>query len=545
MAKTPPPSKKATSSGGARKPAPCKTLQRGPQAPNGGVKAKTAGKKAAAKNKANSGASAAAVGMPAGVPAGLARILRPQAAGRWTMPMVSSCTPQYVEMVLRGALTGNHVQQWELFDLMLDTWPELGACQQELTEGVMRQKLVITAFAEEGEAATDSAVERQKLVSAAMRRMAPDVCADENDADDTLKDIFSGWFHGVVCLENDWHSVKAGKLGQIIAPRATMWAHPNAFAWSQEGRLCLRDGSGLIPFPQHKFLVGIHKAKSGSALGGSLLRPLAWWWCAANFASDWLLNLAQLFGLPFRWANHDINASQDTIDSICNMLQNMGSAGWAAFPAGTTLELKHESVSGDHSPQGELLDRADRYARMIILGQTQAGGQSASKGSSKAFGVVEDKVKQARIDAAGKYACKILTGQLFPSIIELNYGDRDEVPVASLIAESEAGLQEAQRDAVLSKLLPLSLKQIRQKYNLSEPEDDEDATPFPDRSAPDPTDPDPNADPLLNPEDTDPEEQDPDEPTDKDLADQLAALCGEKSDALFAKQLKTLAASLP
>ena len=58
---------------------------------------------------------------------GVARILRPQAAYRWLLPQVAAITPQYIEMVMRGALAGNHVQQWELFDLMLDTWPELEA----------------------------------------------------------------------------------------------------------------------------------------------------------------------------------------------------------------------------------------------------------------------------------------------------------------------------------------------------------------------------------------------------------------------------------
>ncbi len=72
---------------------------------------------------------------PDGIPQSLARILRPAATGRWMMPNIGSITPQYIEGVLRGAMAGNHVEQWELFDLMLDTWPELAACQAELIEG--------------------------------------------------------------------------------------------------------------------------------------------------------------------------------------------------------------------------------------------------------------------------------------------------------------------------------------------------------------------------------------------------------------------------
>ena len=71
------------------------------------------------------------------------------------------------------------------------------------------------------------------------------------------------------------------------------------------------------------------------------MRPLVWW-CAANFSADWLLNFAQVFGLPLRWATYDPAAPQETVDGLCEMLQKMGSAGWGAFPNGTALEVKAE-----------------------------------------------------------------------------------------------------------------------------------------------------------------------------------------------------------
>jgi phage gp29-like protein len=477
-----------------------------------------------------------------GIPPALARILRPAAASRWLMPSLGAITPQYVESVLRGAMAGSHVQQWELFDLMLDTWPELAACQAELVEGVMRKKLVFEPWCEEGEAPTDNALERQALVSAALRRMRPDPAADENDLDGTLRDILSGWMVGVTSLETDWHRAPAGKLGDIIAPRATFWVHPQYFGWNDAGRLTLRLQGSEMDFPAHKFLVGIHKAKSGPAMGNALLRPLAWWWCAANFASDWLLNLAQIFGLPFRWANYDPNAPQATVDAICSMLQNMGSAGWAAFPAGTTLELKHENISGDNSPQGELLDRADRYARLLLLGQTMSGSQDSSKGGGKAFGAVESKVKDERMEAAGKYACAVINGQLVSSILVLNFGDDDERPCVRLSDETEAGADDAQRDSILAGFMPLSKAQLRQKYNLQEPADEEDSTKPAAAKPPEvPSGKVPSA--KEGKPEGEPEVPDADELEDaaaEELAGKLGALASIDDDALFAKQLTTL-----
>jgi phage gp29-like protein len=470
------------------------------------------------------------------VPQSLARILRPAAAQRWTLPMLSTITPQYVEQVLRSALSGSHVHQWELFDLMLDTWPELAGCTAELTEGVMARKLVFRSWEEDGDKPTPQAEERKAVVSGALRRMQPNAAADENDFDDTLRDLADSWLRGTVCLEIDWHAVDAGKLGRLIAPRCTFFAHPSHFAWSQEGWLGLRDAHGVHSFPPHKFLVGIHKAKAGSAMGNALFRPLAWWWCAANFASDWLLNLAQLFGLPFRWANYDPNAPQGTVDAICNMLQNMGSAGWAAFPAGTTLELKHESGSGDNSPQGDLLDRADRYARMLLLGQTMSGSQDASKGGGKAFGSVEADVKATRIDAAAKHVAKVINTQLAPSIVELNFGDRSECPRVELIPDDEAGGEEATRDKTLSEMMPIPLTYLQAKYGIPVAAADEPTTQAHKKQKPEAKD-----------EKSAVSSQQPaveEEPGDEELVSKLAALAAIDDDAVFAKALNALTESI-
>jgi phage gp29-like protein len=425
----------------------------------------------------------------------LARIMRPQAAYRWLLPQVASITPQYIEMVLRGALAGNHVQQWELFDLMLETWPELAGCVQELTDGVMRLKLIFEPFAEEDEDPTPEAIERCKLASSAMRRMTPDATADENDLDGTIMDIIDGWFRGVTCLEIDWQTVTSSVHGTMLAPRSTFWVHPVCFAFDVNGRLGLRvDAQGQMQplnlagtsfqpqpavvgaFPPNKFLIAIHKAKSGTALGGALLRPLAWWWCAANFSADWILNLAQLFGLPFRWASYEPTAAKETVDNICAMLQQMGSSGYAAFPSGTTMELIESGKQGsDHSPQGELLDRADRYARMLILGQTMSGSQDASKGGGKAFGQVEGDVKDQRIAAAGRYVCRVLNTQLIPSILTLNYGDADQSPRCRMLQDEEGDATEAQRDLALAQggvEIPVSF--LRRKYGLPKPAEGEE-----------------------------------------------------------------------
>ncbi len=448
----------------------------------------------------------------------LGRVLRPQALFRWLGPQLAAITPQYIEQTMIGAMAGSSVQAWALFDLMLKSWPELLACYQELIESVIRKKLVYEPYCEEDEKPTPSALEKQKVVACALTRMQPEAARDDSDLEGTIRDVLDAWFRGVAVSEIVWQNIDDAQVGTIAAPKSTFAVDPTNYGFATDGSLGLRNDKSrdasvwpystttlnpqpnqLKPFPEHKFLIAMHKASGGSPLGGALLRPLAWWWCAANFSSDWLLNLAQLFGLPFRWVNYDQYSSPDTIAAIDAMLQNMGSNGWARFPTGVTMEMLQTGKEGsDHSPQGELLDRADRYARSLILGQTMTGTHGTTgKGGGQAFGTVEENVKADRIDAAGKFAVTVINQQLVPSILMLNYGNTDEMPTLKFLEDEVADLAEAQRDKTLADAgLEIGVDYLRKKYDIPEPADGEDTIggekPMPDFGgfgAPDPNAP--------------------------------------------------------
>ncbi len=375
------------------------------------------------------------------------RIIKPSAQTRWILPQLSAITPQYIESVMRGAFVGGQLQQWELFDLMEDTWPRLAKNLNEIKRAVLAFDWKIEPWAEEDMPPSDTAKERAKVVSNALWKMRPIPQSDENGFEQTIYDVLDAWGKGLSVIEVDWEIRQAGSLGDITAPRCTTWVHPVHYAWSNEGRLGLRSDMlgtdagrysmqttsyqpgriALEDFPPDKFLIAIAKAKTGSPLVTALLRPLCWWWCAANFSADWLMNLAQIFGLPFRWANYASGSAQNTIDAISAMLENMGSAGWAAFPEGTTLELKEAGNLGSMSPQGDLLDRADKQCDLMVLGQTLTS-EVRDTGGALATAKVHQGVKAEVIEAAANYAAGIINRQLIPAICRLNYGDEEECP---------------------------------------------------------------------------------------------------------------------
>jgi phage gp29-like protein len=451
---------------------------------------------------------------------------------------------------------GFQVAQWELFDLMIDTWPELGTCIQELTYGVERKQMVVEPFIVDGEKPDPEAVERSKFVSRALHLMDPNPATDENDLRGTISDLTDAWFRGLTVLEVFWYQVEGTAKDESISwcPRATQWVHPKNYAYDQNYVLGLRNEAytsttsvqavpdNMIRFPPYKFMIGQHKAKSGPALGCALLRPLAWWWCAANFSADWLLNLGQLFGIPWRIAKYDPNAPSETLAAIDAMLQNMGSSTWARFPVGTDIELVQPTKEGsDHSPQGELMDRADRYARSLILGQTMSGTHGTTgKGGGQAFGVVERNVKEDRVDAAGKFVASVINQQLIKYILKLNYGDIQNAPYLRFLEEEEGGLQEAQRDQVLQKMgQPMSEEWISDKYGVPLPADDETLLQAP-VAAPSSGSFGQQSSRGKNPQDTQDVEDAAD--TEQQPAEaRLEKLLAIEDDAVFARELNKLA----
>lgn len=395
------------------------------------------------------------------------------------LPQLAAITPTYIETLLRGAFGGSHIQAWGLFDLMEDTWPRLSKNINELKRAVQEMTWNLDPWREEDEPATDSAKEKMAVVSSAIWGMRPDATNDEAGFRQTIYDVMDGWAKGTVLIEIIWQIRDTQKYGTIAAPKSTVWIRPDNYAWTSEGKLGLNlnslesqgnrgyalennpaysiginpsyatmGGINVVELPPDKFLLGINKAKSGHPLACSLLRPLAWWWCASNFSADWLMNRAQLFGLPFRWGTYPVGASQATIDKICTMLDQMGSAAWAAFPEGAKLELYDGGAGAEKSPQADLLDRADKNCDLLILGQTLTTEQGDR--GSQALGRVHSDVKQEVVVGASGYAAEVFNTQLIPAILRLNYGNDDECP--QFKPESEKIKDEkanADRDKVL------------------------------------------------------------------------------------------------
>ena len=397
------------------------------------------------------GSSSAGVGS-AHAPAPMLKVVAGSARDRWLSPSIQTFTPQRVEQILRGAMGGDLTAQWELFDLMEQTWPRLAKNLNELRGALLECDWTLQAWAPDGEQPEAEAVRRKKVVEEVLWHFEPDPTLDENDFEDMLRDLGDAWGKGISVQEIDWE-LRPYESGTITAIKAARWIHPRLYGYptqiagSGPDRLMLRSSeiardaasvsagaavrpvsgtSEWVQFPKDKFLIGVAKQKTGHPIGAALLRPLAWWWAVGNFTGEWLVNLAQIFGVPIRWANYAQGTPPEQIRKIEDMLVNMGSASWGAFPDGTRLELKEAMKSGADNPQLALLGLIDRICDLLILGQTLTSDVSGS--GSRALGEVHADVLSGRKAALVKWAQKVLNQQLIPAICRLNFGDTASLP---------------------------------------------------------------------------------------------------------------------
>lgn len=394
-------------------------------------------------------------------------------------------TPQRANQILASAVSGDIQSQHELFGLMIDTWPRLSKALAEVSNAVRRITWNVDASIEDDEEEpSDEAKAHAALVRLAMRSWRPSIGTNELSFEDAIDQLMDARARGVSVCELVWHSTAKGTL-----PRAGQWVSPHHYGWDPRGMsLGLIGEAAWQPFTEDKFLVGIWRARAGAPVATAMLRPLVPYWVGRTFGWKWLLRTAQVFGVPFRWANYD--ASQPEVGAkVAAMLKNLGSAGWAAFPSGTTLEFKEAVTNARDNPQVLLQEMGDQACDLLILGQTLSStSQAAGLGSSTAN--LHGSVRQEILQAAAWWVADLLNYQFVPAVLRLNFGEGiiDMPKIAPDLSMPTDPKALAERDAILAEKLGMKLpkKWAHERHGVPLPDDDDELLDGPKAAQPSP-----------------------------------------------------------
>lgn len=422
-------------------------------------------------------------------------VIRPNVRDRWSSTLLAYYTPERVEVTARSAMGGNLYAMWQMFDLMEQTWPELATCLNELKDQAIAEitdNYEIKASLAPGKKSDPEAARRRDIVQYILDNMTPDSAADENDFEDTIRDMMDDVGKCISVLEMNFsdgpQTVEIAGKSQFIVPLiSTRWVNPRYYGWPMGGdevqdRVMLNTaellrnnpsspiihssnnplnpGSGLwADFPPDKFILSVFKQKSGHPLGASLLRNLASLWAMANFTWEWYLNFVQIFGVPLRIAKVDPNAPDTVKTEIDNLLAEMGSTGYIRLPSGNEIEIKEAMKGGNDSVHKIFLEYIDQICRKRILGQTLTGGHGVS--GSLALGRVHASIRNDRICGVAARNVKTLNTQIIPAICRANFGDTRLMPRFEKPEKSaEDPLEKMQRVQIFTTIAPMSEEEI-------------------------------------------------------------------------------------
>lgn len=392
---------------------------------------------------------------------------------------LSNVTPEQVRSILRNVRTGKLEDQDRLFRLMLDTWPRLRKALNEVSGAVARLEIEIKPAIREGmEEPTPAALKIHKIVERAMESFAPRPGYWELDMKGGIRALIDAYAKGITALEIVWH-VQNG----IVSPRcyapipAKYLAYPSNS--NEIDRLMVAPkGVNLGPLediPPDRFLIAVWGQGGMHPIHAANLRTLTKYWLASVYGLGWLMQFAQLFGIP--WRHVETDGSEGAMNSAEAMLENIGSSGAAVTGPGVKLNIL-DGVTGaaDSMPQSHLMDVADRACDILLLGQTLTTDNTGT--GSRALGEVHEGIRTEVLQSVASWVASILTEQLIPAIVRLNFGSipAEDMPYAEIVIPRVKDTKAAaERFKILKEAgVKMPLKWVYEELEIPEPVEGEE-----------------------------------------------------------------------
>lgn len=363
-------------------------------------------------------------------------------------------TPERLAAILLEAEEGEATRYLELAEDMEER--DLHYLAQLSTRKRAVAQLQITV-----EAASDSAddVKAADLVREFLRR---------DDLEEVLIDILDAIGKGFSVCELLWETAAREWM-----PRDIVWRDPRWFAFDREDgtTLKLREGAELRPLTPYKYIIHIHKSKSGLPIRGGLARASAWSYLFKNFAvKDWV-SFGELYGQPYRVGKYHPSATEGDKSKLLRAVASIGSDAAAIIPEGMAIEFIEAARSGSIDLYERLCRFLDDQVSKAVLGQTLTSDVS-SAGGSRALGEVHDEVRRDIMRSDAKQLAATLNRCLVRPIVDLNRGPQKNYPRILIGLPDE--LSTMQKIEALDKVVPLGVdvevSLVRDLLGFPEPE---------------------------------------------------------------------------
>jgi phage gp29-like protein len=388
-------------------------------------------------------------------------------------------TPERLTSILQEADEGKMTRFCELGMEMQEKDAHLASLFQTRVLAVMGLPWDVKPCPTEpgDKAAAKEAAEASALCQRAM---------DGLDVEDLITDLLDALGKGYSIAEIQW------RIAADVMPTGVTWVEPQRFVWTGNVPRLLtdkepQDGEVL---PANKFLVHVHKGRSGWPSRAGLLRTCAWLYLFKAYSiKDWM-QYCETYGIPLRLGKYPTNATPDEKTSLLEALVSIASNAAGIIPDTASIEfiLAGKSQGGSSADVFEkMITWCEHGQSKTVLGQTTSS--DAQSGSGTLAGNAHAKVRNDLIEADATSLAKTIRRDLFRAIVGFNMGwdvaDRATPYLWFDSAEPEDEKAQAETLGILVEKVRLRVpaSYVREKFGIPAPEGDEELVGAPDAPA--------------------------------------------------------------
>jgi len=288
------------------------------------------------------------------------------------------------------------------------------------------------ASIEDNDQAKAIAEEAEAMLRNINPRTAPNGEAEDVDFEGALEHMLSAILPGYSCQEVIW--APGGSNIHAFSPTLT-----NAITFHQSKSPLIRtsDHTDGLPLAPNKFVFHRHRARSGDATRGGLIRPLGWMYLFTNLGVKDLVRFIEKFGMPFVSARLDENAWEKDRSQIAYLIKNFGSDGGAVFSKSVELEFI-DAVQRGGDIYFKLIEYMGTAKTKVIQGQTATSGDAG--GFSK--GQAQENVRQDILESDCEAIQRSVRDDILRPWVMFKHGPDAPVPVFHLKCEPPEDLKD-------------------------------------------------------------------------------------------------------
>lgn len=343
--------------------------------------------------------------------------------------------------------------------LGLDLWREI-ADDNQVESDLKIRKLKVSSFpfdvtVEDG---TDSDIEAAKEIKKQLEPVYRRLVKECQDALDI----------GYAVVEKFWEIPESKvEISRVLGHKQEQ------FVFAEDGEiLMVTEGGSTIPVNPLRVIVATFDERKGNRYGRSLLTGAFWSWYFKKHGWLFWSNYLEKFGQPTVVGKYPTGTQEGPRKELLKACQAIQNDMAVIVDQNWMIELMEAKRGGVADTYEKFIRYCDRCISKVILMTVLTSNESAF--GTRAQAEVHQDISNECIEDDALWIAEMLTEQVVKPLTMWNYNFTVQPKLVIQYATEDTSKEEAEKDEILSKILPIGTDYLYSKYNIPEPGDDDD-----------------------------------------------------------------------